>query len=262
MSRYFFLQWLSVRGGGLGDKVVRSTIWLAIGNGSAKIVNLIKIAILGRLLAPDDFGLMAVAILALKWLEYFSETGFNKALVQHRGDIESILDTAWLIQFVRGVILATLLFIMAPVAAYIFTAPQATSVIRACSVILVMRGLANPAMVYLRRDLDFQRIFWWTLSNAVVGLVVAIGAAVHYRSVWALVASVIAATIASTVLSYVIKPYRPRPQFDWLHVKTLVRFGKWIFFLNVVSFIGLYADSAIVGKLLGMADLGFYQMAR
>lgn len=117
-------------------------------------------------------------------------------------------------------------------------------------------------MVYLRRDLDFQRIFWWTLSNAVVGLVVAIGAAVHYRSVWALVASVIAATIASTVLSYVIKPYRPRPQFDWLHVKTLVRFGKWIFFLNVVSFIGLYADSAIVGKLLGMADLGFYQMAR
>ncbi len=44
--------------------------------------------------------------------------------------------------------------------------------------------------------------------------------------------------------------------------KTLIKFGKWIFFLNVVSFVGLYADSAIVGKLLGTTELGFYQMAR
>lgn len=262
MSRPLSLQWLSRRGGGLRDKIVRSTFWLAIGNGSAKVINLLKIAILGRLLAPDDFGLMAIAILSMKWLEYFTETGFNKALVQHKGDIETFLDTAWLVQLARGAMLAILLWMMAPMAAYVFTVPQATAIIRACSVILIIRGLANPAMVYLRRELDFKRILWWTLSNAMVGLVVAIGAALMYRSVWALVASVIAATLASTILSYVIKPYWPRPQWYWPHVKTLMQFGKWIFFLNVVSFVGLYADSAIVGKLLGMANLGFYQMAR
>lgn len=262
MNRPFFLQWLSFRGGGLRDRVVRSTIWLAIGNGSAKIVNLFKIAILGRLLAPDDFGLMAIAILTLKWLEYFTETGFNKALVQQKGNIESYLDTAWLVQLARGVLLAILLFAMAPVAAYFFAVPHAVQVVRACSILLIVRSLTNPAMVCLRRELDFKRIFWWTLTNAIVGLVVAVCAALLYRNVWALVASVIAAAIASLVLSYVIKPYIPRPQFHWQHAKTLMKFGKWIFFLNVVSFVGLYADSAIVGKLLGMTHLGFYQMAR
>lgn len=262
MRKPVSLQWLSHDGGGLRDKVVCSTFWLAIGNGSAKIVNLLKIAILGRLLAPDDFGLMAIAILTLKWLEYFTETGFNKALVQHRGDIEAILDTAWLVQLGRGLLLAGLLFGMAPIAASIFSAPQATDIIRTCAVLFIIRGLSNPAMVYLRRELDFKRIFWWTLSNAVVGLAVAALVAWYHRTVWALVASVIAASIASTILSYVIKPYRPRLRYDWPHIKTLIRFGKWIFFLNVVSFIGLYADSAIVGKLLGMANLGFYQMAR
>lgn len=262
MNRLFFLQWLSFRGGGLRDRVVRSTIWLAIGNGSAKIVNLLKIAILGRLLAPDDFGLMAIAILTLRWLEYFTETGFNKALVQQKGDIESYLDTAWLVQLARGILLATLLFVMAPVAAYFFAVPHAVQVIRACSILLIIRSLANPAMVYLRRELDFKRIYWWTLTNALVGLAVAICAALLYRSVWALVASVIAAAITSTALSYVIKPYVPRPRFQLQHAKTLMKFGKWIFFLNVVSFVGLYADSAIVGKLLGMTNLGFYQMAR
>ncbi len=262
MNRPAFLQWLSFQGGGFREKVVRSTIWLAIGNGSAKVVNLLKIAIMGRLLAPDDFGLMAIAILTLKWLEFFTETGFNKALVQQKGNIEFYLDTAWFVQLVRGVLLATLLFVMAPIAASFFAVPHAVSIIRTCSILLIIRSLTNPAMVYLRRELDFKRIFWWTLTNAVVGLVVAICAALWYRSVWALVASVIAAATASTLLSYVIKPYRPRPRFNWQRAKTLMKFGKWIFFLNVVSFVGLYADSAIVGKLLGMANLGFYQMAR
>ncbi len=262
MNKPFFLQWLSFRGGGLRDRVVRSTIWLAIGNGSAKVVNLLKLAILGRLLAPDDFGLMAIAVLTLKWFEFFSETGFNKALVQHKGDIESLLDTAWLVQLVRGAFLAIILFITAPITAYVFAVPEAAAIIRTCSVILIIRGCANPAMVYLRRELDFKRIFWWALSNAVVGLAVAVCVALLYRNVWALVASVMAATLASTVLSYLVKPYRPRPQLHWPHVKTLMQFGKWIFFLNVISFVGLYADSAIVGKLLGMANLGFYQMAR
>ncbi len=256
------LLWLSFRGGKLGDKVVRSTIWLAIGNGSAKIVNLIKIAILGRLLAPDDFGLMAIAILTLKWLEYFTETGFNKALVQEQGDIEPYLDTAWVVQLVRGALLATLLFLTAPLAAEFFATPHATAVIRACATVLIIRGFSNPAIVYLRRELDFKRIFWWTLSNACIGLAVAIGVALLYPSVWALVASVVAAAIASTLLSYVIKPYIPRPHFQWQQAKKLIHFGKWIFFLNVISFVGLYADSAIVGKILGMTSLGFYQMAR
>ncbi len=261
--------WLSLRGKGpslrgdrLGEKVVRSTIWLAIGNGSAKIVNLLKIAVLGRLLAPDDFGLMAIAILTLKWLEYFTETGFNKALVQEQGDIGPYLDTAWVVQLARGCLLAVLLFVTAPFAADFFATPHATAVIRACAMVLIIRGFANPAMVYLRRELDFKRIFWWTLSNAVVGLVVAICAARLYPSVWALVASVIAAAVASTVFSYLIVPYMPRPHFRWQHAKALIRFGKWIFFLSVIAFFGLYADSAIVGKVLGMTSLGFYQIAR
>lgn len=63
----------------------------------------IRTIILARLLAPEDFGLLGIAMLAIATLETFSQTGFQAALIQKKENVDSYLDTAWTVSVVRGV---------------------------------------------------------------------------------------------------------------------------------------------------------------
>jgi O-antigen/teichoic acid export membrane protein len=255
-------RWLLSRGGPLKERAVRGGIWLLIGDGLARVAGLAKIAVLGRLLAPGDFGLMGIAMALLRALEYTSETGFNAALIHRAGDIRPYLDTVWSAQILRSAGVAALLVAGAPAGAWFFDNPAATPVIQAIALVTLLRGFLNPAVIYLRKDLEFQRLVVWRSSGVLVGVVVGIGVALVEPTVWALVASVVAAQAGETLASYWAVPYRPRLRWDRARAGEMFRFGKWIFGANLLAFLGLYADAVAVGRLLGTTALGFYQMAQ
>ncbi|PYQ02059.1 MAG: hypothetical protein DMF82_17295, partial [Acidobacteria bacterium] len=177
------------------------------------------------------------------------------------GTIGAYLDVAWTIQVLRGVGLAAIIAAVAPLWARFFDAPGAADVIRLAALVPLLRAFVNPAVVYLRKEVDFRREVLWRLSGVTAGLVVAIPAALAWRNVWALVSSVVAAQAVETACSYLIEPYRPRLRPDPAQMRELFRLGRWFFWANVVSFVGLQLDSLGVGKILGATALGFYQMA-
>lgn len=79
----------------LSKKVVRGGIWVFALRITNRGLGFVRTIILARLLAPEDFGLLGIAMLAIATLENFSQTGFQAALVQKKGNVESCLDTAW-----------------------------------------------------------------------------------------------------------------------------------------------------------------------
>jgi O-antigen/teichoic acid export membrane protein len=253
--------WLVTRRGALLEQALRGSVWLFLGDAFTKVAGIGKIAVLGRLLAPSDFGVMAIAMAVLKGLEYVSETGFSAAVIHRREDARGYLDTLWCVQVARAVTLALVLAAAAPLGGWFFATPEATPVIRATAVVLLLRGFVNPAVVQLRKDLDFQRIVLWRLGGVVVGLGVGIGWAIVDASAWALVASVVAAQAAETVLSFLAVRYRPRLAFDRGRARDLFGYGKWMFWANILAFVGMYADTMTVAKLLGVTAAGLYQMA-
>ena len=254
-------RWLLSSAGPLQERVLRSGVWLVAGDAAARAAGMLKVAILGRLLSPSDFGLMGVAVVLLGWLDYFTQTGITAALIQWPGTIGAYLDVAWTIQVLRGVGLAAIIAAVAPLWARFFDAPGAADVIRLAALVPLLRAFVNPAVVYLRKEVDFRREVLWRLSGVTAGLVVAIPAALAWRNVWALVSSVVAAQAVETACSYLIEPYRPRLRPDPAQMRELFRLGRWFFWANVVSFVGLQLDSLGVGKILGATALGFYQMA-
>lgn len=254
-------KWLFLQGGHLKEKVLRGGIWLVLGDAFNRAAGIVKLAILGRLLSPHDFGLMGIAMVILNGIQYFTETGFNTSLIQKPGDVRPYLHTAWTVQILRSAGVALTLVLAAPLGARFFDNLEATAVIRAVALITLLRGFTNPSLVYLRKDLDFRPEVLLKLCGSLAGLLVAVAVALRYRNVWALVLSVIAAQAVETVLSYQVVPYRPRFQLDWEKARELFRFGRWIFWFNVVGYFGLYTDSLVTGKLLGAAALGFYQVA-
>ena len=116
-------------------------------------------------LAPEDFGIVGIALLALSALETFSRTGSQAALIQKRGDVESFLDTAWTVAAIRGIAISLILFCGAPAIARFFSSSQAALVIRVISIFPLLLGFKNIGIIFFQKDLEFNKQFIYVVEN-------------------------------------------------------------------------------------------------
>jgi len=242
-------------------RVAKAGLWSFTLRFSSRLFTLVRIIVLARLLAPNDFGLMGLALLLMTAVEKFSETGFLSALVQKKENISEYLDAAWTAQIIRSIVLFVILFVGAPLAARFFDAPRAIAIIRVIAFAELFKGFTNIGVVYFRKELEFNKQFVYQFSGIIVDLVVAISAALILKSVWALVFGLIAGHFVKLTMSYVIHPYRPRIRIDLRKIGELFTYGRWVLAYVVIGFFAMRADSAVLGKMLGITALGFYQMA-
>jgi len=252
---------LAKPGEGLSRRVIRGGAWVFALRITERAFSLIRIIILARILAPDDFGLMGIALLTMATIETFSQTGFQAALIQKKDNIRTYLDAAWTVLILRGFLLFTILFFIAPYAAIFFEVSQAKSIIQVVGFSVLLQAFTNIGVIYFQKELEFNKQFVHQLTGTLANFVVAVSAALALRSVWALVFGSLAASIVRLAVSYLIHPYRPHLRLDLGKAKELLGFGKWILSSSILIFLLTQGDDIFVGKLLGTAALGFYQMA-
>ncbi len=246
---------------GLRARVVRGGFWVFAIRITDRLFRLARTIVLARLLAPADFGLFGIALLAMSALETFSQTGFNAALIQKQGDTKSYLDTAWTIQAIRGIVLALILLVIAPYVAAFFDAPAAKPILQVIGVSVLFQGFTSIGVMYFQKELEFHKQFVYVLSGTLADISVAISAAFLLRSVWALVLGLLAGNLVRMAVSYLIHPFRPRPRLNQKQFKELFGFGKWVLGSSILVFLITQGDDIFVGKLLGVTALGFYQLA-
>jgi len=243
------------------EKVVRGGFWVFALRFTNRGLGFIRTIILARLLAPSDFGLLGIAMLAVSTLETFSQTGFQAAIIQKKGSVESYLDTAWTVSAIRVFILFVLLFFSAPLVAKFFSSQQATLVIRVIAVTVLLSGLRNIGVIFFQKELEFNKQFLYEFSATIVDLTVAVALAFILRNVWALVWGGLAAHFVRLCMSYILHPYRPRIRFEKEKFQDLFVFGRWVLGSSILVFLITQGDDIFVGKMLGVTALGLYQMA-
>jgi lipopolysaccharide exporter len=246
----------------LSQRVVFAGFWIVASRVCARALGVLRIIVLARLLAPEAFGLVAVGLLAIDLVYAFTRTGFSQSLIQQKGDIRDYLDTAWVMNIMRGLVLAVILFGAAPLIAGFFDAPEARSIVQVMAALVLIQGFGNPGTIYLSKELEIHKRFVLEISQVLVDLVVSITAAVLLRNAWALVFGALAANVTELVVSYLIQPYRPRIRFDWAKAKTMFHFGKWLTLSSWFAYFSGRGDSIVIGKMMGTVSLGLYQMAR
>ena len=245
----------------LYEQVISGGLWVFALRFMGKSLRFIRLIILARLLAPNDFGLFGIALLSMSCLERFSETGFEQALIQKKQDISRYLDTAWTAQLIRAAILAVILFIAAPAIGLFFNNSQAIALIRAMALAILFSGLINIRVVYFKKELRFNRQFAYQGAGIIAEFIVGVTLAVILRNVWALIFGLLANYLVTLLASYIIYPAWPRLTLDLKKFKELFGFGKWVLGSSILIFLVTQGDDIFVGKLLGIAALGFYQLA-
>lgn len=247
--------------GSLQHKAIRSGMWVALSSVGIALLTFGRGIVLAWLLAPEVFGLMAVALMATRLIEIFTETGFGAALIHRQQGFEDARDTAFTMMLLRGVGLAILSVAVAPLVAAFYGEPVLTSIVAAAGLSFLFGGCINMNTVALQKELDARRLTYLELTGNFLKVATAVGLAWWLRSVWALVYAQIAGSAIQSALSFLMVPGRPRLRFDRAIAKELYQYGRFITGLAIVVFFTRELDNAVVGKLLGMEMLGYYVVA-
>lgn len=249
-------------GGSLMERAITGGIWATALNVSARVFQLLTAVLLARLLSPRAFGIVAIGMLVIVGLRRFSMLGLDDALIYNRdSDVDRYLNTAWVMNGVRGVVLAALLFFSAPFIAGFYREPLVAEILPVMALGPLVFGLKNPGIVYFKKDLVFHKQFVYDVSGEAAYFLVALAYAVWNPSPWALAYGYLARNVVRTGLSYALHGYRPWPAFDLDLAREMFDYGKWITGGSIANYVRNEGDDHFVGWLLSAGSLGIYQMA-
>ncbi|MEK7061059.1 MAG: lipopolysaccharide biosynthesis protein [Patescibacteria group bacterium] len=241
--------------------ILRGLSWMGGLRGGTRAIAFIKILILARILSPNEFGLFGIAMLFLSLLEIISETGVNIFLIQEGEDIDSFLDTAWVVSILRGTLISLILFLFSPVISRFFNSPQSLNVMYLISVAPLIRGFINPAIIKFQKNLLFAKEFTFRLIIYLLDASVAIVAALVTHSAISLVYGLLAGAVFEVVASHLFIKPNPKLRFVKDKLKLIVNRGKWVTFAGIFNYLFENIDDTVVGRLLNTISLGTYQMA-
>src|SRR5688572_8098920 len=147
-------------------------IWASISALSIRLLGLLIILILGKLLFPADFGLIAIMELTINVITLFRDFGLAQALIQRQKAVEEVAYTTFFLVIIWSVILYFVLFVTAPWLAQIFEENRAVPLIRTIGLTLIISSLSLVPSALLEKRLAFkQRALPETVSNVLYALV-------------------------------------------------------------------------------------------
>ncbi len=251
------------RSGSLKQMALRAASWSVGGRFLGQALRLLSNIVLARLLFPEAFGLMAIVAVFLYGLKMFSDLGVGPSIVyDSRGEDDAFLDTAWTIQIVRGAVITAGAVLIAWPVAQIYEEPQLTSLLVAAGLTGTIQGFESTAVYTQQRKLMLARVVQLELFSQLVRFVVMVGWALLSPTVWALVGGSLVGTMSKTILSHYYLPRRKhRLHWEPDAVRSVFRFGSWIFLSSIFTFAGVQGDRLLLGYYLGVALLGVYHVA-
>ena len=156
------------------------------------------------LLSPADFGVMAVAMSFVAIMNSLTNFGVDSALISYQGDERHLLNDAWTLEIIKGLVLSLVLFLAAPSIASWMHQPTLLDILRVLSLAFIVQSGKNIGLVSERKRFNFKVLFKCELAMAVTSVIITIAIALLYHSPWAIALGYIAGWLNYFLLSYYV----------------------------------------------------------
>lgn len=232
-----------------------------IGRYSNLLIQIIVTAVLARMLNPSDFGLVAAVAVLVTFVSFISEMGLGPAVVQFQELTSAQIAGLFWFTIILGAIVAALFVGCGPLIAHFYGAPKYTRVALALGPTIALSCWVIVPLAILRRTQRFRAIVSIEVISAIVSGIVAILAAFHQAGVFSLIIKSTVFSILMFISCAVRSKFNPfiRPSFSgMLHVYS---YSGYQFLFNLVNYFTRNLDKILIGKMMGAATLGIYDMS-
>jgi O-antigen/teichoic acid export membrane protein len=241
----------------LSGEVFRGTKWYTAMRWSIRGMGFISSAILARLLLPEDFGLVAIVMVILAFIELVFDFGVSWALVQNNKATDDHFDTAWTLRLIESLVIAVLLGGFSTLIASSYGDIRLEAICQILAVGTAIRGFENIGTVKFLKDMNFSKDFLNNVLPKVVSTFLTIGLAFYYKSYMALVIGIVLHDIVAVVISYLIVNYRPK--FSLNKLSDIWGFSRWLLVRNTADYICEQGDLLILSLFTTPKNIGFYR---
>jgi PST family polysaccharide transporter len=245
----------------LAVRTMRGIFW----SGSAQLLRqLLQVgitALLARLLAPADFGLIGMVVVVTGFVALFGELGFGPALVQKRELTAAHLSTALTVTVVNGLVLMLLVVAAAPLVASFYDEARLVPLVGALALTFPFNGLGVVPLNLLQRRMEFGRVALIEVLSVVTAGTLAVILAFQGLGVWSLVGNILALSLTSSVLAWLFIRCWPGLSFDRAAFDDLLRFSAPVVGSTVLTYGARNLDNLLIGRFLGATALGYYGRA-
>lgn len=240
------------------NKVIKNFIWRFAERCGAQLVTFIVSIVLARILAPEDYGTIALVTVFTTILQVFVDSGLGTALIQKKEADDLDFSSVFFFNFAVCIILYIGMFIAAPFIAEFYNDSSLTSVVRVISLTIVISGVKGIQQAYVSRNMMFKRFFFSTIGGTIFSAVFGIVLAYQGFGVWALVAQQLSNTAIDTLILWLTVKWRPKLMFSWNRLKTLLVFGWKLLVSALLDTCYNNLRNLIIGKMYSSADLAYY----
>lgn len=221
----------------------------------------VAIPFLARVLTPTDFGLAALALSMVMFFTLIGDAGLGRSLVRIDASDSEAWSSAFWASVLLSIALALFIFLLAWPSASFFNEPRLTPIMMTLALAPLLMGLAEiPAASLLQRE-KFQWLAGAEFAAALCGIVVALAVAFNGGGAWALVWQHLTQRIVKGVVVFTASGLRPRFVLSFERLSEHMRFMLDTVAWSITMFVSRQADTLIVGKFLGAATLGLYNIA-
>ncbi|MFK8016062.1 MAG: lipopolysaccharide biosynthesis protein [Gammaproteobacteria bacterium] len=243
----------------LRSQTARGVAWMMLLKLAIRSLSFVSTLILVRLLSPEDFGLVAMAMVFIAIMDVFTWFSFDVVLIQKQTAERVHYDTAWTFNAIFKTVSGLVLLAIALPAAHYYGEPRVSVLIAVLAVAQCISGFENIGIVNFRKNMQFDREFRFMFLCKVAGFAVTVPLAFLLQNYWALIAGQVASKVFAVVASYVMDDYRPRFSLAARH--ELFDFSKWLMLGNIFFSIRLHVTELVVGKVSGARDLGLFNVS-
>jgi lipopolysaccharide exporter len=223
-----------------------------------RALGLVSTLVLVRLIAPADFGIIALATGFMQTIDGMLTLGTEEAVIREAAPGPAFYDTAFTLNLLRGVSVTVLVAALAYPAATFFADPRLGPVLLFVACLPILDSTANIGAVDFRRDFAFHKEFAIMVLPKLCGIIAAITTAVLTHSYVAMLAGMGVNRALRVVMSYVMHPFRPGLSLKaW---RGLAGYSLWTWVFSLAVLVRDRCDSLLLGRLMNTAAVGFYSV--
>lgn len=226
--------------------------------GGTQGIQFIVQIVLARLLAPEQFGTIAIVMVFINLAQVFVQSGFNTALIQKKDADELDFSSVFYLSMFVAALLYILIYLTAPFISAFYRDQILIPVLRVLGFTLFFGAFNSIQNAYVSRNMMFKKLFYSSVGAILISGIVGVIAAYMGLGVWALVIQQLINQASITIIMWFTVEWRPRLILSFKRVRVLFSFGWKLLASALLNTLYLDLRTLIIGRIYSSSTLAYY----
>lgn len=246
----------------LKKQTLKGIAFLGAGKSLGRVLSFINTLILARLLLPEDYGLMAMAMVVIGFVGFFNDVGLGSAIIQRKEITQNQLSNVFYFSLVISILLCGLMYLASPSVADFYQNQEITPILQVIAITFVLGALKTVPEALMVKEMKFKYLSGIEFLTIVFQCAVTLAFAYLDYKTWSLVYGLLAASTLRLLLTNFLAKWTPSLHFNFKESVSLLTFGATVTYSRVTWFLYTNSQTLILGKLAGDKKTGVFSMAQ